>query len=351
MEMKLKCIVICLLLLIGFSPSYAGNPDRQGEAGANELLLNPWARSAGLHSLTTSFVSGVEAMRFNAAGIGRIQGTEFLLGSTRLYEGTGITLNALGFATQVGNKGAFGLSLTSLDFGDIPITTVDQPEGIGGNINPTFLHIGAGYSYTYANKISVGVLLRVISESLTDVTAFGAAIDAGVQYVTGEKENFKLGVSLRNVGTPMRFAGEGLSFQSGNPEGSANYLLTVGQRSQKFELPSVLNIGASYDIYINDDSFVRAAGNFTSNAFSRDNLGVGAEVHFKDFLVLRGAYRYDLGTIPGDAQNNIYTGVAAGLSIQVPLKKNSNRKIGIDYAYRTTNPFRGTHNFGLKLNI
>ena len=32
----------------------AGNPDRQGEAGAVQLLMNPWAPSAGLHSLGTS---------------------------------------------------------------------------------------------------------------------------------------------------------------------------------------------------------------------------------------------------------------------------------------------------------
>ena len=34
---------------------------------------------------------------------------------------------------------------------------------------------------------------------------FGWAIDAGVQYVSGEKDNFKLGISLRNIGSPMQF--------------------------------------------------------------------------------------------------------------------------------------------------
>lgn len=347
----MKKVYLSFVLVFSAMVVFAGNPDRQGEAGANELLLNPWARSAGLHTLSTSFISGVESMRLNIAGLGRISGTQFAIGSARLYEGSDLNLSAFGFATKVGKNGAMGLSVTSLDFGDIPITTVNQPEGIGGNINPSFIHVGAGYSYTYANKISVGALVRVISETLTDVTALGAALDAGVQYVTGDKEEFKLGVSLRNVGTPMRFSGEGLSFQSENPEGSASYLLTVGQRSQKFELPSVLNIGASYDIYINEKSFVRAAGNFTSNAFSRDNIGLGAEVHLGDLLVIRGAYKYDVGSVPGDARNNLYTGVAAGLSFNVPIKKNSARKLGIDYAYRTTSPFRGTHNFGVKVNI
>lgn len=345
----MRKLYITFILLLSLGIAFAGNPDRQGEAGAGELLLNPWARSAGLHGLTTSFVSGVESMRFNVAGLGRIEGTEFLFGNTRLYEGSGLGMNAFGFATNVGKNGAMGLSITSMDFGDVPITTTDQPEGIGGNINASFFHIGAGYSYTYANKISVGALVRVISESLADVSAFGAAIDAGVQYVTGEKDNFKLGVSLRNVGTPMRFTGEGLSFQTSNPGNGPP--VTAQYRAQKFELPSVLNIGVSYDIYMSKESFVRAAGNFTSNAFSRDIIGVGAEVHFKKFLVLRGAYKYDIGSFPGEATNNLYTGVAAGISLNLPLKKDSYKNIGIDYAYRATSPFRGTHNIGVKLNI
>jgi hypothetical protein len=343
-------LYLSIILIFSFGVLFAGNPDRQGEAGASELLLNPWARSAGLHGLSTSFISGVESMRFNPAGIGRIEGTEFLLGNTRLYEGSGIGINALGFATRVGKSGALGVSITSMDFGDIPITTIDQPEGIGGNVNSSFFHIGAGYSYTYANKISVGALVRVISESLADVSAFGAAIDAGVQYVTGDNDNFKLGVSLRNVGTPMRFTGEGLSFMTIAP-GEQGVPVTAQFRAQKFELPSVLNIGVSYDIYMNESSFVRAAGNFTSNAFSRDAIGLGAEVHFKDFLVLRGAYRYDIGSIPGEALNNLYTGVAAGVSLNIPFKKGSDQKIGIDYAYRTTSPFKGTHNIGVRVNI
>jgi len=348
----MKKLYIAIVLVLSFTMVFAGNPDRQGEAGASELLLNPWARSAGLHGLSTSFISGVEAMRFNAAGLGRFTGkNEFLVGNTRLYEGSGLSINALGFASKFGKSGTLGLSITSVNFGDIPITTVDQPDGNGGTLNPAFFHIGAGYSYTYANKISVGALVRVISESLADVSAFGAAIDAGVQYVTGEKDNFKLGVSLRNIGTPMRFAGEGLSFQSNNPEGSASYLLTIGQRAQKFELPSVLNIGVSYDIYLDESTFVRAAGNFVSNAFSRDAIGLGAEVHFKDFLVLRSAYRYDIGSIPGDVSNNLYTGIAGGVSLNIPIKKGSSNNIGIDYAYRTTSPFKGTHNIGIRLSI
>ena len=54
---------------------FAGNPDRQGEAGAAQLLMVPWARMAGVHWLNTSFITGVEAMRLKLAEVSRINRT------------------------------------------------------------------------------------------------------------------------------------------------------------------------------------------------------------------------------------------------------------------------------------
>src|SRR5690606_14724954 len=190
-----------------------------------------------------------------------------------------------GFATKIGENGAFGVTLASLSFGDIPITTAAQPEGTGGTYSPNFFNIGIGYSYMYANKISVGLLVRGISEALPAVSSFGFAIDAGVQYVSGEKDNFRLGISLRNIGSPMKFGGQGLSFQVDNPDPDfpgTEFKLTAEQSAEGFQLPSLLNIGVSYDFYFGEKNFLRTIGNFTSNAFSRDDVGGGLELSFMD---------------------------------------------------------------------
>jgi len=342
----------CILLIAGLScvQIQAGNPDRQGEAGATELLFNPWARSAGLHSMSTASVFGVEALRLNIAGLSRLQGSELLIANTRLFEGSDIKLNALGFGRKMGENSAFGVTLTSVDFGDIPITTAAQPEGTGGTFSPNFFHIGVGYSYIYANKISVGILVRGISESLTNANAFGIALDAGVQYVTGEDDNFRLGISLRNIGSPMTFGGEGLSYEVQNPGTTTDFPITFDARAESFELPSLLNIGMSYDFIPTTDIKIRTLANFTANSFSRDEVGAGVEFFFKDFVALRAAYKVELD--PGtQVERSVYTGFAAGFSLYLPVKKLANQKIGIDYAYRATNPFRGTHNFTVRLNL
>ena len=343
-----KIILSLSILILSSLVVIAGNPDRQGEAGAAELLLNPWARSAGLHSMTTSSIGGVEAMRLNVAGIGRINGKELLVSNARLFEGSTIQMNAFGYAQKMKNNGAFSVSLVAMDFGDIPVTTVGQPEGTGADYSPSFFHLGLGYAYTYENKISVGLLVRTVSESTSDVSAFGFAIDAGVQYVSGENDNFRLGISLRNIGSPMKFGGQGLTFQADNPEGNTQYLISVDHRAEDFELPSVLNIGLSYDFHFSDKLMLRAVSNFTSNAFSRDQIGGGLELTFNEMFALRGGYKKDFGN-SGTSLGNVYSGVSAGASIELPFNESGKNRLGIDYAYRATNPFRGTHNFSLRL--
>jgi len=347
--MRYKFYIVVFLIVGTFISVYAGNPDRQGQAGAPELLMNPWGRSSGLHSINTSSAMGVEAMRINIAGLSRINSLELGVGHSRMYAGAGLNFNAGGIGIKMGETGALGIEFGMLDFGDIPITTVDQPSGTGGFLNPSFFQLGVGYSRIFANKISVGGMVRLVSEAIQDVSATGVAIDAGVQYVSGPKDNFKLGISLRNVGSQMAFGGEGMTVRNRNPDRKeTEYLIAFDSRAASFELPSMLNIGVSYDFYIGDEDYIRGLTNFTSNAFSRDQVGLGAEFVFRNMFTVRAAYKVDIGDTDGIIGANLYTGLAAGFSVDVPTTNDKSKNVGIDYGYRATNPFKGTHNVTIR---
>ncbi|MCB9282796.1 MAG: PorV/PorQ family protein [Lewinellaceae bacterium] len=350
----LYILIIGFLLTAPVAHVNAGNPDRQGEGGAPQLLMNPWARSAGLHSMTTSNVFGVEAMRINIAGLGRINKTQFQASHGIYLQGTGVRMSAFGFAQRLGKGGALGISIMALDFGDIPVTTTEQPEGTGATFSPRFFNIGLGYSYTFENRISVGVLFRSISESIADLSGSAFSIDAGVQYVTGEHDNFKFGISLRNIGGRMHYSGEGLSFNAAIPLGSGTYDLASNRRPASFELPSMLNLGISYDILFGTKGRLTVLGNFTSNAFSQDQIGGGLEFAFNEMLMLRGGYKLDFGATSQDTPaNSLYSGPCAGVTLDVPVRKDepNGTRFGIDYAYRAANIFGGTHNITIRLNL
>ncbi len=348
----LSFALICTLT----EPVQAGNPDRQGEAGAFELLMMPWARSAGLHSMNTANVSGVDALRLNIAGAARINKTQVNLSHAKYLEGSGIDINAFGLSQRVGENGAIAFSVMALDFGDIPVTTANQPEGTGATFSPRFINIGVGYSHVFENKISVGILFRGISEGVADLKASTFAVDAGVQYVTGEDDNFKLGISLRNVGGTLRFQGEGIVRSVEIPTGGSSFNLAIEERTADFELQSQLNIGASYDFLFSNAHRLTLVGNFTSNAFSQDQFGAGLEYSLKDIFILRGAYRYEVGSSNLN-EAPLYSGLAGGFSLQLPMNKEAKdeglfgTQVSIDYAYRASKILGGTHNIGLRFDL
>lgn len=331
---------------------WAGNPDRQGEAGAPELLMNPWAGSAGLHTLNTSSIMGVEAMRLNIAGLSRIDKTEVAASYMDYLSGTDVGMFSLGLGQRIGKNGVLGLSLASLDFGDIPVTTASQPEGTGATFSPRFFHLGLGYSHMFANKISVGILVRSVNQAVDAVSASTIGLDAGVQYVTGEKDQFKFGISLRNIGSAMSFEGEALTTQT-TIGTLPPYELTIEQRASRMELQATLNIGGSYDFLIGQNQRLTAIGNFTANSFARDNIGAGLEFAFRELFFLRGGYRYEVGTTAvAETDMSIYNGLSGGAGIAVPLGKSEDANTFVlDYAYRSTRLWGGSHNIGVKFQL
>ena len=353
-KVKLIILLVAALPVVAF----AGNPDRVGQAGASELLVNPWAKSLGWNGINIAAVKGIESMRLNIAGLSRMQGTQIGFSRTEYLVGSDININALGFATKIG-EGALGISIMSVGYGEIQITTVNQPEGGIGTYQPQFLNIGLGYSRSFADFIHGGIVLRIVSESIADVSAQGVALDAGLIYNTGPDaypEKFKFGVSLRNVGTPMTYRGDGLSFRTDALSGE--YQITVDGRSQSFELPSQLNIGASYDMYVLPIHRLTAVASFTSNAFYKDQIGLGLEYGIKvgalEMFQLRAGYKYEEGLLFDTAlRTNAHTGLSAGFTFEYPFRKDdpNSPKVGLDYAYKTSNPFAGSHTVGVRLNM
>ena len=343
-----KQLSIILIATLGLGSVWAGNPDRAGSAGASQLLINPWAASNGLAGANMASIQGLESVFTNVAGLSFIDKNELITANSQYLGGSGISLNSVGFATRIGDAGVLGITVSSMSFGDIPITTEDLPEGGIGTFSPSFSRIGVSFAKAFSNSIYAGFTLRLISESISNVKASGVAFDAGIRYVTGEDDNMRFGISLRNVGPPMRYAGDGLT-TTATPQGSANSL-TVLQRSEKYELPSLVNIGVAYDVLKSENMVLELNGMFTSNSFTKDQLGFGVETRIGDNLELRAGYLWEQGLFSDDNVTTAYTGPAGGLTLKVPTGSNGS-VIGLDYSYRTTNPFNGTHSVGLKITI
>lgn len=348
---KIKLVSLALAMLsIPSGIVKAGNPDRIGQAGATELLINPWARSSGWGGANSGSAQGLEAQFLNVAGTAFTKKTEVLFSHTNYLQGSGITLNAFGITQKMGESGVLGLSIMSMAFGEVDITTVDQPEPSLGTYSPQYINLGISYAKAFSNSIYGGLTLRIIDESISNVSAGGIAVDAGIQYVTGNneaKDNIHFGIALRNVGTPLQFGGDGLSTRVNAPNTNNVYQLTVEQRTEGFEMPSLLNIGFAYDLELVKDHELSIAGNFTSNSFTNDQFTAGLQYGFKEIFMLRGGFTYEDNLFDDALRTTVYSGLSAGLTVDLPLGSGG-KKFGIDYSYRSTQPWDGIHSFGFR---
>lgn len=337
------------VLFIPFNQLTAGNKDRTGQAGASELLINPWARSSGWGGVNIASVQGLEGLFGNVAGTAHTKGTELIFSNTQWLKGSEVNINTFGLTQKIGQTGVIGLGIMSMNFGDIPITTEDLPEGGIGNFTPSYMNINISYAKAFSSSIYGGINIKIVSEVISDVSAQGIALDAGIQYVTGPRENVRFGITLRNVGPTMRFSGDGLSIRSLLP-GQESYF-TLEQRSADFELPTQLAMGASYNFKITEMHSLTLAGSFISNSFTKDQFVFGAEYELKSYLMLRGGYTYEEGITSKPDRTTAFTGPSAGFTVAVPINKEKGSSIAIDYSYRATDPFNGTHSIGARFNL
>ena len=354
---RITVIGLVLLLLLPFSDIFAGNPQRAGQAGAAELLINPWARTSGWGGANVAGVQGLEGIYSNVAGLAFTESTELIFAQTswlqygsKMFSANDAVSNisSFGFSQKVGESGVLGLAVMSMDFGEIEITTVDLPDGGIGTYSPRFMNLGVSYARIFSNSIFGGVTVKVISEQISNVGATGIALDAGIQYVTGAEDNLKFGIALKNVGPRMSFTGDGLSFR-GIVGDADDYKMTVEQRSSQFELPALLNIGVSYDVNIIKHR-VTGAGTFTSNSFQKDQYRVGCEYSYKELFMIRTGYTYEEGINDDATRTTALRGPSAGFTVELPMGS-SGTTFGVDYSYRHTDPFQGSHTIGARINL
>ena len=326
----------------------AGNGERAGTGGATELLINPWARSSGFGGFNSSSARGVEAMNLNIGGLAFTKKSEVIFSRTDWMKGSDVNINSFGLSQRVSEEGVIGVSIFAMSFGDIDVTTNERPEGNIGKFSPQLINFAVAYSRTFSNSIHGGVLVRGIQQTIADIKSSGFSIDAGIQYCAGDLDQLKLGISLRNIGPDLQFSGDGLMATFTDP--TLPFAVEGYRKSQAYQLPSLLNLGLSYDFYVAKDHRFTALGNFTSNAFSEDQIGLGAEYGYKKFLMLRGGYNMQKDISDKVLSPSVYSGISCGATFEVPIN-DKGATFGVDYAYSPTYNYNGTHVIGARITL
>lgn len=338
-------IQIILLLFIFINSIFAGPKNKYGLSAAPELLIPVGSASTALGGSNLATATGLDAIYWNPSGLSSLNGKMGeVLFSNQAYLAD-INVNYFAGAYKIPNLGTFALSIKSLSFGDIPVTTINNPEGTGETYSPTYLTTGLTYARAMTDRISFGTTAKFIYNKISRETATGFAFDFGLNYnVTGSGLQF--GVALKNLGPSMTFSGQDLEqffVPPGTPPGTPQEPRTI--ELADFELPTALSLGISYDFRLDKKNNLMVHGTFQNNSYATDDYNLGLEYNFNKLIYLRGGYQFTNDNVDDQA----FTGPSFGAGLKYAASSNFN--IGFDYAYRVSDRFDANQFFTINLGF
>lgn len=251
---------------------------RIGSSAATELLIPVGARDMAMGGASIAITQGVEAIHWNPAGLALLGTSAEALVSSMSYIAD-INMNYGAVGASFGRLGVVAVSVRSLDFGDIPMTSNDDPDGEGGRIfSPAFITAGLSYALAFSERANAGVTVKVVSETMGRATGSGVALDLGVQYHTvGGIPGLNIGVAMKNFGPEVAFGGSGLLRRATSSEGRRSeqyYKLETAS----FQLPSVVELGATYERSLGGNMMLTTNGAFVNNNLALNSYRFGGEL-------------------------------------------------------------------------
>jgi len=326
-------IAIIMSLCASISFGQDQNPVKLAQTGFNFLSVSSDARSSAVGDAVNSLSGFSGAMSHNPASMAEMP----TLLSTTFSVNTWIAdINYLSASLILspfsGDYGNVGISVQSVDYGELEGTMVDRnnPNTYTetGIFKPTALAVGVGYSTMLNKQFGVGGRVKYAYQQLGeswlmsdnfDVTkkenkASAIAYDFGTVFKTGIK-SIAFGMSVTNFSKEVKFEREGFQLP---------LLFTIGVSANLFDFITIPEVEQSFLLSVD----------WTHPRSFPEQIKLGAEYKFMNMLSLRGGY------VGGNEENDVTFGV--GLS---------SFGVEVDYAYTPFGRFDNVQKFTARFSM
>lgn len=334
-----KAVVIALLMtLVVSGPALATT--KVGTSAAQFLKIGAGCRAAALGGAYVAIADDAAALFWNPAGLSRLDHNEVLLMHADWLAET--DYNFGGVVTTFGGN-ALGAYVTTLDYGEWEVTTVDEPEGTGEIMEASDFALGASYARSLTDRFSFGFNVKYIRQAIWHMSAHSFAFDVGTMYVT-RLNNMRIGMSMSNFGTKMEMAGKDARvFHDVDPGLTGhNEAITAHLDTDSWDLPLNFRVGVAMDVLTADPFRCTMAVDALHPNDNDEAINLGTEVMWSDFIALRGGYKA-LG------RKDSEEGLTFGGGVRYPLTMGT--AVKIDYAYSDWDRLEYVHRFSMGLEF
>ncbi|MDA0683438.1 MAG: PorV/PorQ family protein [Bacteroidetes bacterium] len=293
---KIAALGLFLTAFVAVGSAHAQN--KVGTTAASFLTISTDARAAAMGTAHVAVEGGPNSVHWNPASLARITGNGVNFVRADWFVDSQYHYAAAGFATPMAHV---GLSIMVLDYGEMEVTTIANPEGTGELFNPQDLSIGLTLARNVTNRFSAGATFKYVRQKIWNEEATGMGMDLGVFYEAGVK-NLRIGMSMSNFGSDMSLSGKDLRRAidiDPNIEGN-NPRLGAELETDAWPMPLTFRVGVAFDPWSTDNQRITVAIDAMHPNDNSESTSLGFEYAFHEFFFLRGGYRQAFSDIAED---------------------------------------------------
>lgn len=245
---------------------YPGKPNK-GQSMYAFLKVDPSPRAVGMGSAFICEGGTVDAIFYNAGGLGFMSGGQYVLSYTRWLANADLYTGA--FAYRIGAN-VYGVSVVSARAESFEETTIYRPLGTGRTVQPSDLALGIAFARQMTDKVAWGIHARWIQEDLFLATSSSWDVNLGISAYTGFR-SIRIAAAMRNLGKDV----------------------TVETRP--YSAPVYFNFGLSGEL-LGDEGDPSRLTVSAETLFATDygqRWHFGGEYWVQNTLALRGGYRHN----------------------------------------------------------
>lgn len=318
----IKIICVCASFIIGVNAQSGSSLNKTGTTAAQFLKIGVGPRAIGMGGAFTASADDINSMYWNPAGLARMKSQEAFFNHVDWI--LDVKMDYAGFAMDITDLGTLGAFISVMSMDDMPVRTLQVPEGTGELFSAGSIVIGVSFARNLTEEFSIGFNAKYVREHIWNESAKSFAIDAGTQYVIPFLNEFRLGASISNFGMKMKMEGRDIIQTTTVGSGEGN-LINIDLQLDEFELPLLFRIGVAVDAIKSTENRLTIAADAIHPNDNSEYINAGMEYTWNETFFIRGGYK----SLLEDEGEQGFT-LGAGINYRIL----DAFKIKVDYAYQ-----------------
>ncbi|MFA5833216.1 MAG: PorV/PorQ family protein [Bacteroidota bacterium] len=312
---------------------------KTGTTAASFLKIGAGARAIAMGGAFTAVSNDLSSAYWNPSGLARMNNSEAAFNHIDWI--ADIKYDNAAVAFLIDGVGTLSAGFTSLNVGEIEVTTTTDPEGTGEKYTAGGTLMGLSFGKNLTDKFSIGFTLKYIREFLWNMNAQTFAFDFGTLYTAPVLNGVTIGASMSNFGPKMKLNGRDNKILVRTGAGDQN-IIDGEYALDEYDLPLIFRVGIATDAVNAENNRLTIAVDAIHPNDNTEYVNSGIEYCWANIVSIRGGWKSAF-------ERGSEQGLTFGGGVQYSLTPQLN--FMVDYAYQNFGRLKPVHYFSFGLRF